>query len=135
MVKTSLLKLAKNKEIHRIIAAARQSGEWEPGDEIIASIAPLPTHTAQEWAITANKAKLKVAPILPKQYQRHAKIFSENGVQQFPLSWSTNMVVRLKPGTPDMLNCKVYPLSRAETEEWNEFVTKNKKLGWIKDTE
>jgi hypothetical protein len=45
------------------------------------------------------------------------------------------MVVRLKPGAPDTLNCKVYPLSRAETTEWNDFVTKNKKLGRIKDTE
>jgi hypothetical protein len=81
MVETSLLKLAKQKEIHHIIAAAQQSGEWEPGDEIITSIAPLPTHAAQEWAIAANKAKPKVTPILPKRYQRHAKIFSEDGVQ------------------------------------------------------
>jgi hypothetical protein len=111
MVETSLLKLAKEKEIHRIIAAAQQSGEWEPGDEIIANIAPLPTHAAQQWAIAANKAKLKAAHTLSKQYQHHAQIFSEDGAQRFPLSQSTDMVVHLKPGVPDMLNCKVYPLS------------------------
>jgi hypothetical protein len=81
MVETSLLKLTKEKEIHQIITAAQRSGEWEPGDEIIANIAPLPTHAAQEWAITANKAKPKVTHTLPKRYQHHAKIFSEDGAQ------------------------------------------------------
>jgi hypothetical protein len=47
----------------------------------------------------------------PKQYQHHAQIFSEDGAQHFPLSQSTDMVVCLKPGMLDMLNCKVYPLS------------------------
>jgi hypothetical protein len=111
MVETSLLKLAKEKEIHHIIATAQRSGKWEPGDEIIANIAPLPTHAAQQWAIAANKAKPKATHTLPKPYQRHAQIFSEDGVQQFPPSQSTDMVVCLKPGVPDMLNCKVYPLS------------------------
>jgi hypothetical protein len=86
MVETSLLKLAKEKEIHCIITAAQRSGKWEPGDEIIANIAPLPTHTAQQWAIAANKAKPKAAQTLPKQYQHHAQIFSEDGAQCFPPS-------------------------------------------------
>jgi hypothetical protein len=48
MVETLLLKLAKEKEIHCIITAAQRSSEWEPGDEIIANIAPLLTHAAQQ---------------------------------------------------------------------------------------
>jgi hypothetical protein len=45
------------------------------------------------------------------------------------------MVVKLKPGAPDSLNCKLYPLSRAEWEEWDKFVAKNKALEHIKDTD
>jgi hypothetical protein len=44
------------------------------------------------------------------------------------------MLVRLKPGAPATLNTKVYPLTRAETEEWREFVSKNKLLKRIKDS-
>ena len=49
--------------------------EWEEGDEIIINR----TNFAQEWAIEANQNKhLKV---IPEEYQRHAKVFSETEAQ------------------------------------------------------
>jgi hypothetical protein len=80
-VETSLFKLARTQEIHHIVAAARTNNQWEAGDEIIASIAPLPTHAVQQWAIATNKNKPKDSHTLPSRYQRHARIFSEEGAQ------------------------------------------------------
>ena len=54
----------------------RQQPEWEEGDAIIAAAHHLPgRHATQEWAIATNKDKQN--HVLPKQYQRHMEIFSE----------------------------------------------------------
>ena len=91
-------------------------------------------HAAQQWAIAANKSK-QTTHKLPQEYSCHAAIFSETGANRFPPSWPDDMAVRLKPGAPDTLNHKVYPLTRAELEEWHNFGAKNKALGQIKDSE
>ena len=44
------------------------------------------------------------------------------------------MAVRLKPGAPDTMDSKIYPLTRAELEEWHNFVEKNKAMGRIQDS-
>jgi hypothetical protein len=71
--------------------------------------------------------------VLPKQYQRHAEIFSEEAAHRFPPERPNDLVIKLKPGAPDTINCKIYPLSRAELDEWHKFVEKNKALGRITD--
>ena len=133
-IETSLLKWARKKEINRIICQARMRFDWEEGDTIIAQISPLPMHATQQWAIAANKNK-QTTNELPQQYSRHALIFSETGANRFPPSRPNDMVVRLKPGAPDTLNHKVYPLTQAELKEWHNFVAKNKALGQIADSE
>jgi hypothetical protein len=45
------------------------------------------------------------------------------------------MVIKLKPGAPDTINTKIYPLSCLEMEEWQAFVAKNKELGRITKTD
>ena len=44
------------------------------------------------------------------------------------------MAVQLKLGTSDMMDSKIYPLTRAELEEWHKFVEKNKAMGRIQDS-
>jgi hypothetical protein len=61
-------------------------------------------------------------------------VFSEEAAKRFPPSRLDDMPVRLKPGAPATLNTKIYPLTRAEMEEWQMFVTKNKALKRIKDS-
>ena len=90
---------------------ARACSDWKEGDTIIAHIAPLSMHAAQQWAITANKDKLRTS-ILPQQYLYHARIFSEKGTERFPPSQPNDMAVQLKPGALDTLNHKVYPLTQ-----------------------
>jgi hypothetical protein len=94
----------------------------------------IPTHAAQQWAIEANKNKVKVPHNVPTEYQRHSRLFSEEATERFPPSRATDMTVKLKPGAPETIDCKIYPLSRNEQTEWSNFVTKNKQLKRIKNT-
>ena len=64
--------------------------------------------TATELAITAGQYQ-KITEI-PKEYQCHAKVFSEEEAQRFPPSRPWDHAIVLKPDAPDTINCKVYPL-------------------------
>ena len=44
------------------------------------------------------------------------------------------MAVWLKPGAPDTIDSKIYPLTHAELEEWHKFVETNKAMGRIQDS-
>jgi hypothetical protein len=69
LVETSLFKLAKEKKANCIITVARTSVHWNVGDEIIAHIAPLPMHMAQQLAIATNKDKPKSSHAFLERYQ------------------------------------------------------------------
>ena len=133
VIETALYKWVKEKEICCIVAAARANVAWEEGDEIICQLAPLPTHAAQEWAIAANKEK-QTTNELPQQYSRHTQLFLEDAAWRFPPSRPNDMAVWLKPGTPDIMDSKIYPLTRTEMDEWHRFVEKNKAMGRIQDS-
>ena len=113
----------------RVLEAARKDLAWEKGDEVIIMAAS--AHTLQQWAIEANKCKQTI-PTLPVHYQQHARLFSENAAQRFPLLRPEDLAVRLKPGAPDTINCKVYPLARHEIQAAAEFTSKNEELGRIR---
>jgi hypothetical protein len=110
-IETGLFQTAKKWRTIRIIEAAQQHLEWEDGDEVIASI-NLPTHVAQQWAIKANKGKQDLE--LPSEYHRHCEIFSEEGASRFPPARPDDLVIKLKPGAPETMNTKIYPMSRSE---------------------
>ena len=133
IIETALYKWAREKEIRCIMAAVRANNVWEEGDEIICHIAPLPTHATQEWAIATNKNK-QTTNELPQQYSCHASLFSEDAARRFPPRWPDDMAVQLKPGAPDIMDSKIYPLTCAELEEWQKFMDKNKAMGRIQDS-
>ena len=112
-----------------MLEAARKDPAWENGDEVI--IMATSAHTSQQWAIEANKRNQTV-PTLPARYQQHVWLFSEDATKRFPPSWPKDLAVRLKPGTPDTINCKVYPLACNEIQAAAEFTSKNEELGRIK---
>ena len=133
-VETALLKWVKQWNTQEIMAVATSHGEWDPGDEIIANITQIPSHVAQQWAIEGNKNKSKDFHILPAEYQWHEQIFLEISTKRFPPSRTTDTAVKLKPGASETMNCKIYPMSCTELEEWKNFVSKNKQLGCIVDS-
>ena len=67
---------------------------------------------AQDWAREATKkqAHLTERTIL-EEYKRHARVFSETESLRFPPKQEEDMTIPLKEGSPDVINCKIYPLT------------------------
>src|SRR6266404_9859989 len=49
---------------------------------------------------------------VPNKYRQHAKVFSEEAAQRFPPKRPWDHAIELKPGTPDVIDCKIYPLTQ-----------------------
>src|SRR5258708_7498129 len=71
------------------------------------------TTFAQKWAAIADKTKEKLKN-LPKEYQEHRKVFSEEEAEQPPPHRVEDMEINLKEGAPMELDCRTYPLSDKE---------------------
>jgi hypothetical protein len=90
------------------------------------------TNVAQQWAQKADKETHHLTiETIPLEYRRHAQVFSEEGSRRFPPDRGENMTIRLKPDTPDTINCKVYPLSRDERELLKKWILEEEELGRI----
>ena len=70
---------------------------------------------AQDWAREAAKNQVQlIEQMVPEEYQRHAKVFSEKELLRFLPKREEDMTIPLKTDVPDVINCKVYPLTREE---------------------
>jgi hypothetical protein len=67
---------------------------------------------ATDLAIEAG-AEQKEAQ-LPEEYKQFARLFSDEAADQFPPAREWDHAIDLKPGAPDALDCKVYPMTRDE---------------------
>jgi hypothetical protein len=75
------------------------------------------TNVAQQWAQEAEKGKVHLTlETIPEEYRQHTKVFSEEEAKHFPLDHEENMTIKLKPDAPDVINCKIYPLTKEERE-------------------
>ena len=72
----------------------------------------------------------KEVPI-PPEYQCYAKVFSEEGAQQFPPSRTWDHAIELKEGAPKAIDCKIYPITAGEDEKLQEFIVEQKAKGYI----
>jgi hypothetical protein len=73
-------------------------------------------------AIEAEQYTAKVE--IPQKYKRHARVFSEEESQRFPPSRTWDHTINLKPGSPDSLNCKIYPTTPVEKVALKEWISK-----------
>jgi len=102
---------------------------WEEGDEIWLQTRVAKTMVAQQLAEAAtDKKKRTWQEIVPKQYHRHGKVFSEEASERFPDQCPWDHAIELKDDTPTSINCRVYPLSPKEKEEQHEFLSQNLRL-------
>ncbi len=69
---------------------------------------------------------------VPEKYQRHARVFSEEAAQQFPLKRPWDHAIELKPETPDVINCKIYPLTQTKDQALVAFLDEQLKKGYIR---
>jgi len=90
------------------------------------------TTVAQQLAEAAtNKKERSWDEIVPKEYHRHAFIFSEKGSHHMPQHRVYDHHIVLKLDAPAALNCQVYPMSSEEDKQLDKFIEENLKLGCI----
>ena len=69
--------------------------------------------------------------IVPAHYHEHAKVFSKEAAHRFPESHEWDHAIDLKPNTPNMMDCKVYPLSPTKDIALQKFIAENLEKGYI----
>jgi hypothetical protein len=90
------------------------------------------TNIAQQWAQEVEKGKVHLTlKTIPKEYRRHAKVFSEEEAKHFPPDCEENMTIKLKEDAPDVINCKIYPLTKDKRELLQKWILDKEALGWI----
>jgi hypothetical protein len=85
---------------------------------------------ATDLAIQAG-AEQKPAELL-KEYQEFARLFSDEAADRFPPSREWDHAIDLKPGAPDAMDCKVYPMTRDEDGSLEKFIDEMVGKGYIR---
>jgi hypothetical protein len=77
-----------------------------------------------ELAAKANKAKAKkiFEQMVPKEYHKHSKVFSEVDSHHFPQHCPWNHAIDHKPDAPETLKSKVYPIPHNEQGALDKFI-------------
>jgi hypothetical protein len=115
-----------------VVKRIQEHNDLDPGDEILVVHK---MHIAQEWAIAANKKKKALTEQdIPEEYRWHAKVFSEEAAKCFPPAWPEDHAIKLVLDAPTSINCKVYPLTKAELEVMEKFIKENLELGYIEQS-
>jgi hypothetical protein len=84
---------------------------------------------ATDLAIQAGEQQIDAE--LPKEYQDFTRLFSDEVADRFPLSREWDDAIDLKPGAPDTLDCKVYPMTRDEDTALEKFLNEMVAKGYI----
>jgi hypothetical protein len=74
-----------------------------------------------------NRIKLRVRD----KYKEFARLFSDEVADRFPPSREWDHAIDLKPGAPDALDCKVYPMTRDEDASLEKFLDEMVAKGYI----
>ena len=84
---------------------------------------------ATDLAIQAGEGKKKVE--IPPQYAKYRHLFSEEASHQFPPKRMWDHAIEFKPDAPDIINCKVYPMTQTEDKALEEFIKEQHAKGYI----
>jgi hypothetical protein len=68
---------------------------------------------------------------IPKEYQKFAKVFSKEESQWFPPRCSCDHAIEFKPGAPDAIECKIYPMMQIEDKALDIFIDEQLEKGYI----
>ena len=71
---------------------------------------------------------------LPKEYERHKKVFSEEQSQRLPRHTIWDHAIKLLPNAPATLPARLIPLNLKEREEMHKFVAEHLKRGTIRES-
>jgi hypothetical protein len=76
----------------------------------------------------------EVEKLIPPQYHRHWKVFSEEAAQRFPPSRPDNHAIKLKPGAPAKLDCKIYRQTDKELAALKQYIDESLAKGYITES-
>jgi hypothetical protein len=90
------------------------------------------THSTR-LAAEANLAKKKktLKEMIPIEYRRYSKVFSEVESERLPEHKPTDHAIDLKPDAPETIRSKVYPMPVTEDKAMEEFLEENLRKGYI----
>ena len=89
------------------------------------------THNAIEMAHRYTEEHGKAEVTLPKEFEQHAALFSDEEANKFPPPHPWDHKIELTENAPDKFNCKIYPLSTKEQEAEDKFLDENLAKGYI----
>jgi hypothetical protein len=74
----------------------------------------------------------QIAAEIPKEYKKYSSVFDDKASQRFPPSREWDHAIELKPGAPDALDCKIYPMTREEDASLEKFLDEMVALRYIR---
>ena len=86
--------------------------------------------TSTDLTIMVEQQTKKVE--IPPQYQKFTKVFSEEESQHFPPSCPWDHMIEFKKDTPDVIDCKVYPMSQKEDQGLHDWLMEQLDKGYIR---
>jgi hypothetical protein len=90
------------------------------------------TSMAAELAVKALPKEEKTwDQIVPVQYHKWKKVFSEEEAKRFPQHQPWDIAIDLVEGAPKTLDCKIYPLTLVEQGKLEEYIKENLEKGYI----
>ncbi len=85
--------------------------------------------TATDLTVATQQYTTKTTILL--EYQMYAKVFSKEESKQYPPRQAWDHAIEFKEGSPDAVDCKVYPLNQTEDVAVQEFVKSELEKGYI----
>jgi hypothetical protein len=68
---------------------------------------------------------------IPEDFRKYEKVFSEKESRRFPPDRHPNYRIEFTDDAPEHLNCKVYPLTKKETETLKQYIAEELDKGFI----
>jgi hypothetical protein len=73
----------------------------------------------------------QIAAKIPEEYKEFSLVFDDKASQRIPPSREWDHTIELKPGAPDALDCKIYPMTREEDVALEKFINEMVANGYI----
>lgn len=129
----------KQDDVYRINASRSTRRQWLKegitetiSDEVWCAASYSHSQRIAEEAAKAKPSKAKTfEEIVPEDYRKFKKVFSEEESQRLPEHQPWDHKIELKPDAPDTLRSKVYPMSHDEEQELDKFLKEQTEKGYI----
>ncbi len=110
------------------------NGGWEASLELESQKV-----TLQKTTVASELAQLAIDKIIwtykemvPKEYQKYQKVFSEEMSHRFPPQRTWDHKIELLPEAPKTIDCKIYPMTQGEKESLAKFIKEQLTKGYIR---